>query len=130
MRSSACVWNGPAPERRRSRARQAEPVDALEDDPEVDRVATSPIGARTGLDVPLLVGPRSIGVIVAHDKEGEDPRFSDDDLRLAEIFAARAAVAVHRRRALRATRSAASSRRSSCNDVGSPASSTTRPGRS
>ena len=69
-------------------------MDALGDDPEVDQIATSPIGARTGLYVPLLVGSRPIGVIVAHDKEGADPRFSDDDLRLAEIFAARAAVAV------------------------------------
>ncbi len=74
--------------------RQAERVHALAEDPEVDQVATSPIGARTGLYVPLLVGLRPIGVIVAHDKQGEDLRFSDDDLRLAEIFAARAAVAV------------------------------------
>jgi signal transduction histidine kinase len=35
-----------------------------------------------------------IGVLEIHDKEGPDPRFSDDDLRLAETFAARAAVAV------------------------------------
>ena len=69
-------------------------MDALADDPEVDQHATSLIDARTGLYVPLLVGARPIGVIVAHDKEGEAPRFSDDDLRLAEIFASRAAVAV------------------------------------
>ena len=74
--------------------RQAERVDALADDPEVDLHATGFVGARTGLYVPLMAGARPIGVIVAHDKEGEDPRFSDDDLRLAEIFAARAAVAV------------------------------------
>ena len=69
-----------------------------------------PIGARTGLYVPLLVGPRPIGVIVAHDKEGEDPRFSDDDLRLAEIFAARARLPSTCRREWRETRSAALSR--------------------
>jgi len=74
--------------------RRAERVDALADDPEVDQHATRPIEARTGLYVPLVVGARPIGVIVAHDKEREDPRFSDDDLRLAEIFASRAAVAV------------------------------------
>ncbi|MDQ3425921.1 MAG: GAF domain-containing protein [Actinomycetota bacterium] len=74
--------------------RRAERVDALADDPEVDQHATSLIDARTGLYVPLLVGARPIGVIVAHDKEGEAPRFSDDDLRLAEIFASCAAVAV------------------------------------
>ena len=74
--------------------RRAEQVDSLADDPEVDHEATRPLGARTGLYVPLLAGGRPIGVIVAHDKEGEDPRFSDDDLRLAETFAPRAAVAV------------------------------------
>jgi signal transduction histidine kinase len=74
--------------------RRAERVDSLADDPEVDHEATRPLGARTGLYVPLLAGGRPIGVIVAHDKEGEDPRFSDDDLRLAETFAPRAAVAV------------------------------------
>ena len=74
--------------------RRAERVDALADDSEVDQHATRSIDARTGLYVPLLAGARPIGVIVAHDKEGEDPRFTDDDLRLAEIFAARAAVAV------------------------------------
>ena len=50
--------------------------------------------ARTGLYVPLLARGRSIGVIGVHDKEGDDLRFSDDDLRLAETFATRAAVAV------------------------------------
>ena len=74
--------------------RRAEQVDSLADDSEVDHEATRPLGARTGLYVPLLAGGRPIGVIVAHDKEGEDPRFSDDDLRLAETFAPRAAVAV------------------------------------
>ena len=37
---------------------------------------------------------RPIGVIAAHDKLGRDARFSDNDLRLAETFATRAAVAV------------------------------------
>ena len=74
--------------------RRAERVDALTNDPEVDQHATRPIDARTGLYVPLIAGARPIGVIVAHDKEGEDPRFDDDDLRLAETFASRAAVAV------------------------------------
>jgi signal transduction histidine kinase len=75
-------------------SRRAERVDSLADDPEVDQEATQVIGARTGLYVPLVARGRSIGVIGAHDKEGEDPRFSDDDLRVAETFATRAAVAV------------------------------------
>jgi signal transduction histidine kinase len=44
--------------------------------------------------VPLIARGRTIGLIAAHDKLGRDPRFSDNDLRLAETFASRAAVAV------------------------------------
>ncbi len=73
---------------------RAEQVDSLADDPEVDYEATQPLDLRTGLYVPLITGGRPIGVIVAHDKEGDDPRFTDDDLRLAETFAPRAATAV------------------------------------
>jgi len=52
-------------------------------------------GGRASLWVPLVVRDRSIGVISVHDKvDGDGPDFSDDDLRLAETFASRAAVAV------------------------------------
>jgi signal transduction histidine kinase len=37
-------------------------------------------------------------VIVAHDKSGDDPRFTQDDQRLTETFASRAAVAVDQSR--------------------------------
>jgi signal transduction histidine kinase len=51
--------------------------------------------AHTGLWVPLIVRDRPIGVISAHDKlAAPDSHFSDDDVRLAETFASRAAVAV------------------------------------
>jgi signal transduction histidine kinase len=52
------------------------------------------MGLRSGLFVPLLVGDRAIGVIAAHNRIGADPRFTDEELRLTETFAARAAVAV------------------------------------
>jgi signal transduction histidine kinase len=74
--------------------RRAERVDSLLDDPEIDQEAARRLGARSGLYVPLVAGGRPIGVIVAHDREGTDPRFTDADLRLAETFAPRAAVAV------------------------------------
>ena len=74
--------------------RRAERVDSLLDDPEVDQDAARRLGARTGLYVPLVAGGRPIGLIVAHDREGNDPRFTDADLRLTESFAQRAAVAV------------------------------------
>ena len=78
--------------------RRGERVDSLLDDPEVDYGPGRPIGARTGLYVPLIVRDRPIGVIVAHDKSGDDPRFTNDDLRLTETFASRAAVAVDQSR--------------------------------
>jgi len=75
--------------------RRGERVDALLDDPEVDYGLARAMAARTGLYVPLLVRDQPIGVIVAHDKAGDDPRFTDDDLRLTETFGTRAAVAVN-----------------------------------
>jgi signal transduction histidine kinase len=73
---------------------RSERIDSLLEDPEVNQDVTRRLGASTGLYVPLLVRQRSIGVLVAHDKMGPDPRFSSADLRLAEQFANRAAIAV------------------------------------
>src|SRR5436190_1053573 len=73
---------------------RSERADSVVDDPDVDREAMRLTGARTGLWVPLLVRGRSIGVLAAHDKLDGDIRFTDADLRLAETFAARAALAV------------------------------------
>jgi signal transduction histidine kinase len=75
---------------------RSERVDSVLDDPEVDPIVMRQLAARTGIWVPLLAAGRSIGVLVAHDKLGRsDGRFSDEDLRLAETFASRAAVAVN-----------------------------------
>jgi signal transduction histidine kinase len=72
----------------------SERVDSVLDDPDVSPEVTRLIGARTGLWVPLFVRGEPIGVLTAHDKIGPDARFTDNDLRLAETFASRAAVAV------------------------------------
>ena len=70
-------------------------MDSILEDPEVDRQLSRRLETRTGLWVPLLVHDRPIGVIAAHDKLGSfDGRFTDDDVRLAETFGSRAAVAV------------------------------------
>jgi signal transduction histidine kinase len=74
--------------------RRSERVDSLLDDHEVDQELARLFGARTGLYVPLLAHGRAIGIVAVHDKLGGDPRFTDEDLRLAETFATRAAVAV------------------------------------
>jgi two-component system, NarL family, sensor histidine kinase DevS len=52
------------------------------------------MGVRSALSVPLVVQGRPIGVVVAHDKLGATSSFTDDDVRLTESLAARAAIAV------------------------------------
>ncbi len=74
--------------------RRSERVDSVIDDPEVDQSVVRRIQARTGLWVPLILRDRAIGVLVAHDKNVADWRFSDEDVRIAEIFAQRAALAI------------------------------------
>jgi signal transduction histidine kinase len=73
---------------------RSERVDSVLDDVDVDHEAMRLIGAHTGLWVPLIVRGRAIGVLAAHDKLGADLRFTETDLRLAETFATRAALAV------------------------------------
>jgi signal transduction histidine kinase len=73
---------------------RSERVDEIVDDPEADQVTARRIGVRSALYVPLIVRGRTIGLLQAVDKLETDPRFTEDDLRLAEAFAARAAVAV------------------------------------
>jgi signal transduction histidine kinase len=87
--SSSGSKSGRVLERRRS-----ERVDSVLEDPEVNREVTRRLAARSGLWVPLVARERAIGVIGVYDKLGADPRFSDGDLRLAETFGSRAAVAV------------------------------------
>jgi len=74
--------------------RRSERIDSLLEDPEVDQQATRQLGVHSALYVPLIARGNAIGVVIAHDKGGPSPSFSDDDLRLAESLADRAAVAV------------------------------------
>jgi len=74
--------------------KRPERVDSALDDPEVDPTSARRLGMRTALYVPLLLRDEAIGVITARDKSGPDPRFTDADMRLAEVFAQRASVAV------------------------------------
>ena len=64
------------------------------DDPDADPDLMRRVGARAGLWAPLVIRGETIGVLMALDRRQPDPRFSDADLRLAQRFAARAAVAV------------------------------------
>jgi signal transduction histidine kinase len=74
--------------------RRAERVDSLIDDPEVDQTAPRLIDATSALYVPLTVHGRSVGIVAVYDKAGADHRFSDADMRVAQAFANRAAIAV------------------------------------
>src|SRR6201997_431278 len=74
--------------------RRSERIDSVIDDPEVHQEVSRRLAARTGMWVPLIARNEAIGVPEIPGKEGSDPRFSHDDFRLAETFAARAAVAV------------------------------------
>jgi signal transduction histidine kinase len=74
--------------------RRSERIDSVMDDPEVHQEVSRRLSARTGMWVPLIARDKAIGVLEIHDKEGPDARFNHNDFRLAETFAARAAVAV------------------------------------
>ena len=73
---------------------RSERVDSILDDPEIDQQAARRIGARSALYVPLIVESSAIGVAVVHDKLGPSPGFTDEDVRLTESLAVRAATAV------------------------------------
>jgi signal transduction histidine kinase len=73
--------------------RRSERVDSLLDDPEIDPAFARTAAGRSALFVPLFVRDRPIGVLVANDRSDVGV-FSEDDLRLTETFAARAAIAV------------------------------------
>jgi signal transduction histidine kinase len=75
--------------------RTSERIDSLLDDPEVDQGLARRIGALTALFVPLVFDGKAIGIVSAFNKEGSDTHFNDDDLRLAEAFSTRVAVALH-----------------------------------
>jgi signal transduction histidine kinase len=75
--------------------RHSERIDSLLEDPEVDQVGARRAGGLTALVIPLVFREKGFGVISAFNKDGPDPRFSDEDLRLAEAFSTRASLAVH-----------------------------------
>ena len=74
---------------------KSERVDSVLEDPEFDQVVARRVGAVAALLVPLAFHDKPTGVVSAFNKNGPDPRFTDDDLRLAEALATRAALAVH-----------------------------------
>ncbi|MEX0816188.1 MAG: GAF domain-containing protein [Gaiellales bacterium] len=78
--------------------RQSELVDSVLEDPEIDREVARRMGMHAALYVPMLARDQAIGVIHAVDKLVADRRFTNEDRKLVEIFASRAAVAVDQSR--------------------------------
>jgi signal transduction histidine kinase len=74
--------------------KRSERIDSILDDSEVDQETARRLKMRTAVYVPLVLRGEAIGVITAQDKQGPDPRFTAEDVRLAEVFAQRASVAV------------------------------------
>jgi two-component system, NarL family, sensor histidine kinase DevS len=73
---------------------RSERVDSVLDDPEMDQQVARRMGVRSALYVPLMSEGRPIGVVIAHDRLGATSSFTDEDMRLTESLAARAATAV------------------------------------
>jgi signal transduction histidine kinase len=73
---------------------RSERVDAVVDDPEVDQQFTRQLGVSSALYIPLVVHGRALGVLVAHDKLGDSPGFSQEDVRLGEMLGSRTATAI------------------------------------
>jgi signal transduction histidine kinase len=85
--------------------RQTYRVDSFLDDPDIDHELARRFSELAGLPVPtagvfvpLVVRDRAIGVLVVHDRLGGTTagshRFNEEDERLVESFASRAAVAI------------------------------------
>ena len=69
-------------------------IDSIVDDPAVDQTFARRYGLTSALYAPLQVSGRTVGLVCAFDKQSRPRHFSDDDLRLLEALAARAAAAV------------------------------------
>ena len=74
---------------------RSERVDSALEDPEIHPEGEAQmLDLKAGLWVPLVVRGEPIGVITAADKVGRDPRFTDEDMRLAQAFGTRSGSAV------------------------------------
>ena len=51
---------------------RSERVDSVLEDPEVDQATARRLGVHAGLYVPLVIGGKAIGVVMAHDRVGPD----------------------------------------------------------
>jgi two-component system, NarL family, sensor histidine kinase DevS len=74
---------------------KSERIDSLLEDLEVDQASARRVGGLSALFIPVVSHQEALGVISVFNKDGPDPRFTNEDLRLAEAFSTRAALAIH-----------------------------------
>jgi signal transduction histidine kinase len=79
---------------------RSERVDSTLDDPEIDpKGAAARHGIRAGMWIPLISAGKPLGILIAGDRrDRSDPRFSAEDLRIAETFADRVSVIINTNR--------------------------------
>ncbi len=85
------------------RARRTTRVDDLQADPQVHRDAFAQLDLRSAVICPLVYRDRPVGVLISYDRPDGRP-FTDDDVRVAELFAARSTLALGMSRALSSER--------------------------
>ncbi len=78
-------------------------VHDLGSDPQVNQAVVEKIGVRSGLYCPVVFRDQGVGVLVAYDPVEHD-LFDEDDVHVAELFTARAALALGMSRALASER--------------------------
>ena len=88
-RERECQWKGRWPASA-LRTRRTQRFDKLPADSFGSRV----LGARTAIATPMVFKNQALGFLVALDRTGSPTRFTDEDERLLEAFAASAATAV------------------------------------
>jgi signal transduction histidine kinase len=85
------------------RAQRTVRVDDVRADPQVHRASADAIGARSSVLCPLLFREQAVGVLGMYDPS-DRPAFTEDDVRVLELFGARATLALGMSRALQTER--------------------------
>jgi signal transduction histidine kinase len=73
---------------------QSERIDSTLDDPEMDQQLARELAIHSALMMPMRIAGEPLGVLMVFNRRGRGGRFSDTDMRLAELFAERAAQAI------------------------------------
>lgn len=73
---------------------RSERIDSTLDDPEMDQQLARELAIHSALMIPMQAAGEPLGVLMVFNRRGGSGRFPDTDMRLAELFAERAAQAI------------------------------------